>query len=296
MKRYLSLDIGGTKVKYALMQADGHILSKNSLDTAHQKEKFLANLDQVIAENKKAKLEGIAFCAPGQILGTTIHFGGSLPFLDGLDLSHRYRQLGLPITVINDGKASALAEHWLGALKGIENCASITLGTGVGSGIIVNDRLLAGAHAQSGELSFMRLNQQSPTGAVFCGQACSAVRMIKRINQIVGNDDLTDGLAAFAAIKAGQFEAKLIFNQYCQNIVQLIENLQTVVDLEKIALGGGISAQPLLVKTVKLMYKAERDAYPQMRDTLTEPEIVAAQLKNDANLVGALAYLLQSKV
>lgn len=71
-----------------------------------------------------------------------------------LNFAQRYKKLGIPVAVINDGKASVLAENWLGSLKDLNNCAAITLGTGVGGGIIVNGRLLNGVHFQAGEISF----------------------------------------------------------------------------------------------------------------------------------------------
>ena len=85
-------------------------------------------MDEVIEEYVKKGVKGIAFCAPGKIVKTMIHFGGSLPFLDGIDFAERYKKYNLPIAVINDGKASVLAENWLGSLKDMKNCAAITLG------------------------------------------------------------------------------------------------------------------------------------------------------------------------
>lgn len=155
MKNYLSIDIGGTNVKYAELDNAGQIIKKEKVNTIHDKEKFLAEIDQIVVKCVDKGVKGIAFCAPGKIAKTEIHFGGALPFLDGVDFAKRYKKYNLPIAVINDGKASVLAENWLGSLKDMKNCASITLGTGLGGGIIVNGKLLNGAHYQAGEVSFL---------------------------------------------------------------------------------------------------------------------------------------------
>lgn len=109
----------------------------------------------------------------------------------------------------NDAKAAALCEQWLGELKGVDTGAVMTLGTGVGG------KLLHGSSFQAGELSWMITNQEAGLKemAAYTGARCSAVRMVERVNQELGNEDLADGLAAFAAIKSGNEEAGKIFRQ-----------------------------------------------------------------------------------
>ncbi|KRO19489.1 transcriptional regulator sugar kinase [Lactobacillus delbrueckii subsp. jakobsenii ZN7a-9 = DSM 26046] len=89
----------------------------------------------------------------------------------------------------------------------------MTLGTGVGGGIVVGGKLLHGSSFQAGELSWMITNQEAGLKemAAHTGARCSAVRMVERVNQELGNEDLADGLAAFAAIKSGNEEASKIF-------------------------------------------------------------------------------------
>ena len=116
MKNYLSIDIGGTNVKYAELDNAGQIIKKEKVNTIHDKEKFLAEIDQIVDKCVDKGVKGIAFCAPGKIAKTEIHFGGALPFLDGVDFAKRYKKYNLPIAVINDGKASGIGEKWLGSL------------------------------------------------------------------------------------------------------------------------------------------------------------------------------------
>lgn len=292
MKNYLSIDIGGTNVKYAKLDNAGQIIEQGKVKTSHDKDKFLKSIDQIVAKYVKKGVKGIAFCAPGKIAKTTIHFGGALPFLDGIDFAERYKDTGLPVGVINDGKASVLAENWLGSLKDMQNCAAITLGTGVGGGIIVNGRLLNGAHFQAGELSFLQLNMTEPGFDGFAGGYASAVKMIKTVNKALGNEDLTDGLAAFKAINAEDPKATKIFTKFCQRVAAIIIDIQAVVDLDAIAIGGGISAQPIVVKKINEVYDQLLENNSLIKDTFTRPQILDAKFKNAANLYGALYNLL----
>lgn len=292
MTKYLSIDIGGTNVKYAELNEAGDVIAKDKVKTQQNLDDFLAEIDQIVEKFQADGLSGIAFCAPGKIEDTTIRFGGALPFLDGVDFAKRYEKLGLPIAVVNDGKASALAESWLGSLKGVKNGAAIVLGTGVGGGIIVNGQLLAGEHFQAGELSFGILNVDKTGYDAMAGSYGSAVQMVERVNQAIGNADATDGLAAFAAINAGQPEAVAIFKNYCKNVAYLILNVQSVVDLKRIAIGGGISAQDAVIDGIRGAIDEIREEIPIIKMTLTPPEIVRAQFMNTANIYGALYNLL----
>lgn len=290
-KNYLSIDIGGTNVKYAELNNAGNIIEQGKIKTSHDKEQFLKNIDRIVAKYVKKRIKGIAFCAPGKIAHTKIHFGGALPFLDGIDFAVRYKKYDIPVTVINDGKASVLAENWLGSLKDMRNCAAITLGTGVGGGIIVNGKLLNGAHFQAGELSFLQLNMKEPGFDGFAGGYASAVQMIKNVNEAIENDDETDGLAAFEAINNGNEKAKKIFDEYCKRIAAIIIDIQAVVDLDAIAIGGGISAQPIVIQGINQAYDQVLADNELIRKTFTRPKIVEAKFKNGANLYGALYNL-----
>ncbi len=294
MRNYLTVDIGGTEIKFAVLNSAGNIIKKSKIPTKQNKEQFLSDVDQIVKKHID-EVKGIAFCSPGKIENTKIRFGGSLPFLDGIDFAEIYgRRFHIPVAVINDGKASVLAENWLGSLKDETNCAAITLGTGVGGGIIINGHLLRGTHYQAGELSFMISNLSLPKdmqGAL--GVNGSAVKFVKAVNQKVNYQDENDGLHAFEVIKEGVPEAVAIFHDYCFKIAVLILNMQTVVDINKVAIGGGISAQPILINGINKAYdKLVNEYNPIIGSTLTKPSIVSAHFRNESNLYGSLYNLL----
>ncbi|GHV98342.1 transcriptional regulator [Lactobacillus nasalidis] len=297
MTQYLVFDIGGTNVKYALMDGEGKLLEKGKRASADNLEDFVAVL-YAIGDQYKGKFAGIAVCAPGKIdtEKKIIHFGGALPFLDGLNLEETLgARYGVPVGAENDGKAAALCEQWLGELKGVDTGAVLTLGTGVGGGIVAGGKLLHGSSFQAGELSWMITNQGAGLKKMdaYAGFACSAVGMVEKVNRQLGNEDVNDGLAAFEAIKSGNEEAVKIFRQYCLSVAVMILNLQAVINGEKVVIGGGISAQEILIEEIRRQFGEILNDNPMLRQQVTPPEIVAAKFRNDTNLYGALFALLQ---
>ena len=124
------------------------------------------------------------------------------------------------------------------------------------------------------------------------GAICSAVGMIRQVNEACGAEDLTDGLAAFAKINAGDAQATEIFDRYCSDLAKMVLNIQSVVDLSDYVFGGGISAQPALLPSIQRQYDQLVKSSPIIAKTLTKPRFALAKFGNDANLYGAVYNLL----
>lgn len=297
MTQYLAFDIGGTNLKYALMDQKGQILEKNRIKTNNEDlDHFMTSMYRV-ADHYQGQFNGIAVCAPGKIdtQEKIIHFGGALPFLDGLNLQKTLgEKYKVPIGAENDGKAAALAEEWLGELRDVNTGAAITLGTGVGGGILIDKHVLHGKDFQAGELSWMITDSAASIADLkaFTATRCSAVGMIKKINQALGNSDLTDGLSAFKAINQRDEKAYSIFQQYCFEIAIMILNVQTVINGEKIVIGGGISVQPIVIQEITAQFNRLLESNKMLGQQIIPPKIVAARFGNNANLYGALYALL----
>lgn len=291
---YLSIDIGGTNIKLALIDHSGQIQSKKQVRTPHDLDAFIAAIEGEI-DLVRDEIRGIAFCCPGKVNTETgkISFGGALPFLDGVSFVEVLQpKFQVPISVINDGKAAALSELWLGNLKGIENGLALVLGTGIGGGLILEGKLYQGKHFQAGELSFMMKQSDKPSFDDMYGKTGSAVGLIKMVNLELGTEDKHDGAVAFAAINQNDPSVYPIFEAYAREIAHMICNIQAILDLEKIVIGGGISAQPIVTEEIRKQYRAIRAGLPFVANTLTEVEIDSCRFLNDANLLGALYQLL----
>ncbi|GEP19655.1 ROK family protein [Pediococcus argentinicus] len=296
-KDYLSIDIGGTFTKYALIDHSGNLKVKSKFATPNSDvQEFLKAIYQVIDDNIDS-IRGIAFSIPGRIDkdDQTIYFGGALPMLHGLSLGRIIQsKYNLPVSMENDGKCAALAELWLGNLQGVENGAALVLGTAVGGGIILKGKLWSGTHFQGGELSFMltQVDNRSDAENNIMLNAGSAVKMVNTIGDKLELSDPTDGLRVFKAIENDDPIARPIFEEYCRRIAYIITNTQAVLDLTNYVIGGGISNESILVPEINHQIQIIRDENPLLRDTLQKPTVETAKFKNDANLFGALYSLL----
>lgn len=293
-KDYLSIDIGGTNIKLALIDHSGQIQSKKQVRTPHEYGEFIATLENEI-ELVRDGIRGIAFCCPGKVDTDTgmISFGGALPFLDGISFIEEFQpKFDVPVAVINDGKAAALSELWLGNLNGIENGLALVLGTGIGGGLILDGKLYQGKYFQAGELSFMMKQSDKPSFDDMYGKTGSAVGLVKKVNLELGTEDTKDGAAAFEAINQNDPSVYPIFEDFAREIAYMICNVQAILDLEKIVIGGGISAQPIVIEEIRKQYRVIRAELPFLANTLTEVEIDSCRFLNDANLLGALYQLL----
>lgn len=239
--KYLAIDIGGTNLKYGLLDRSGQLLEHDKEATPSSNLDDFWQAVRAIIAKYQGQIRGVAFSAPGKIdLKTcTVHFGGALPFLDGLNVASRVHEdfPDLAVAIENDGKAA----------------------------------------------------RDQPT---MNGVVCSAVGMICQVNEACGAEDLTDGLAAFAKINAGDAQASEIFDRYCSDLAKMVLNIQSVVDLSDYVFGGGISAQPALLPGIQRQYDQLVKSSPVIEKTLTKPRFALAKFGNDANLYGAVYNLL----
>ncbi|MFC6165029.1 ROK family protein [Lactiplantibacillus dongliensis] len=297
IKNYLAIDIGGTFLKYALIRADGQIIIKGSHPTAkHGQEPFVAQVVDLIQRHQD-QISGVGFSLPGVVdaqAGKVIS-SAVLPFLEGSNFVNLIQAFfpRLAITIENDGDAAALAERWLGNLAGIDNGAILVLGSGVGAAVFINGRLFQGSHFVAGEPSFMFIDRTEGITPASTAANLSAVGMVNQIGEKLNLIDPTDGYAVFRAISERQEVAIKIFRQFCQEVAVVIFNMQSILDLERIIIGGGISAQPLVAQQIRHEFVQLKQVTPLAARTIVTPEIMNARLQNGANLIGAVYRLSQ---
>lgn len=290
--KYLSIDIGGSSIKYGLLDHAGQLIEKNKVVTPQSLAPFIHTIINIVSQYAD-RIKGVAICAPGKIdpRDGRIYYGGALTFLDKLSLPEKLHQHfgnDLIVTVENDGKCAALSELWLGNLNGIENGVAVVLGTGVGGGLILNGHLYRGTHFQAGEFSFIpSYGKKNNIVKNNYGIDGSAVKMVEKIAKYY---DLApdDGIRAFKKIKKGKKYANKVFNHYCYQIAELIFAVQSIIDVQRYVIGGGISVQPIVAKRIRYYFKK----MVKKQATISHPQIVTAHFHNDANLYGALYNLL----
>lgn len=310
----LGVDIGGTTVKIGIIQEAGDIFEKWEIPT-----KINELADQIPTdiwesiENKltehQIKLEqliGMGVGAPGFIISETgtVAEAVNLGWID-FPLGNTLHQLsGLPVFVGNDANVAALGENWLGSGKDTENLIAITLGTGVGGGIIANGKIISGANGTAGEIGHMTIIPDGypcncgrrgclETIASATGISRIAEEKIKQYSESIlvikfhKNNKLTSK-DVFDAFEMGDTCATEVV-EYITDVLGLaISNLAIVINPEKIVIGGGVSkAGDLILNPIKRAYR--KYVLPR---TFEGSSFAIASLGNDAGIIGG-AYLVK---
>ena len=286
MKQYFGIDIGGTAVKLGIVDETGTVLAKaeESVSFDGYRTPILTTVLKaaqafLAAQNTPAEsLAGIGVSATGQIdsrKGIVAGTCGSLPNYIGAPIKAELEKaFGLPVTVANDA-----------------NC--MTLGTGVGGGILTGGRLLEGARGLGGELGHYRTHAldgvDCTCGAKGCWERYAATTALVRAAQ-EENPAWRDGRAIFAAAEAGDKTVLALLDAWTDEIAQGLAGMVHIFNPQLILIGGGVSAQQkLLIDPIAAKVKAA--VMPAFAEGL---EIRAAQLHNDAGMVGAVYYFRQT--
>ena len=297
--KVMVFDVGGTEIKYSVMDEQMNRFDAGSVPTPQDtQEHFLDTIYALYAPHKD-EVDGIAMALPGFVDANTgyVSNGGALLYNTGTQVGQLVRErCGCRVTLENDGKAAAIAELRAGALQGCCNAAVFIIGTGVGGGIIANGQLVRGVHFTAGEYSFVNTNAEAwdaPDQNMAC--QCSTSNLLKwyRARKALPEDAPLDGRSFFAAANAGEPEALEVLRRFCHAVAVQIYNLTVLLDVEKVAIGGGISKQPILVETLNEVYeeyilRGHPFSEAQAR-CLPRPEIVPCRFLSEANQIGAFA-------
>ena len=306
MKQYFGIDIGGTAVKLGIVDETGKVLCKGEqsvnfdgyqtpvLDTVRKAAKEFLTAQVIPVEN----LSGIGVSATGQIdsrKGIVAGTCGNFPNYIGSPIKAALEQdFGLPVTVANDANCMTLGEVWVGGAQGYTDVIGVTLGTGVGGGILTGGRLLEGARGLGGELGHYRTHALDGVlctcGASGCWERYAATTALVRVAQ-PRDHKWRDGRAIFESAHAGDPIILALLEDWTDEIAQGLAGLVHIFNPQLILIGGGVSAQQeLLIEPIARKVRAS--IMPAFAEGL---EIRAAQLHNDAGMVGAVYYFRQSR-
>lgn len=292
MKRYLVIDIGGINIKYGVIE-DETLIAKDEVPTPHTDiEDFFTQLVK-IKESLNVQVDGVAISAPGLIDSNTgfMFTAGALGYIANYPMGEKLSELfGLPVTIENDGKCAALAEVWMGSLKGIKHGLVLLIGTGIGGGVVINGQLHRGANFAAGELSSLltSLTPNADFWARINGVNSLLIPYAKSkdldVKQVNGRDFFKD-------IDAKDETAWTILREFCASFAKGIFSVQTVIDAEVVAIGGGISAQDVVVETINSELEKFMSEVPMI--PIQKPKVVRCSFANDSNLFGALYHHLE---
>lgn len=295
--KYLAIDVGGTFTKYALMDEECKFYEKDKVPTEKNSLGEFVDMMAAIYEKFAGQVGGIAICAPGAIDSETgfMYNGGSLFCIKNINIVELLEnRCGVPVTVENDAKCAALAEVWKGSLADCKNSMAVIIGTAVGGAVIVDRKVVKGKHFMAGEFSYLftdesRWKERSQLLAE-SGGVPALIRLVERRKQMP--EGSLDGEKVFSMVNQGDGETIEMLRQYCRHLAIQISNYQFVVDPERIAIGGGISAQPVLLEMIREALRELNEVFPY---SMPIPEVVNCQFYNDSNLIGALYVHLKSR-
>lgn len=292
----LVVDIGGTFIKYAFMTEDMSILNRGKVKTPESgREELIETLGNIY--DQMPEVEGIAISMPG-IIDTENGYcsmGGALRYNDDFYLRHSlYQRCPVKIVMENDAKCAAMAEATVGSLKDVEDGFVLIFGTMIGGGFIKNHRLHRGKHFSAGEVSYINTTQDGmPTFSNVWGNRCGTVNLCQMYAEKKKLDsEIVDGIMVFEAVNHQEPEALECLQKFTKEIAVQLFNIQTILDPERFAIGGGISAQPVFIEYIRNNLK---ELYAECPYHVPHAEVVSCKFQNDANLVGALQCFLASK-
>ena len=306
------VDVGGSSVKIGLFEADGTLLEKFEIPTRTENEGEGVIGD--IADALKSRLAdrgdtpesliGIGVGVPGPILpggivNRCVNIGWGIK-----NVSQELSELmgGVRVEVVNDANAAALGESWKGSGQGYHSLVMVTLGTGIGGGIVVDDRVIGGAHGSGGEIGHLKVRNDE-TELCNCGKsgcleqyasATGIVRMAKRYLAVHGAKGLlADGdFSAKDVINAAKQEdpaAMEIFDEVCRFLGEGLALVSAVADPEVIVIGGGVSAAgDFLLERIRSYY------VPAVFHAARDTRFLLATLGNDGGIYGAAKMVLAS--
>lgn len=310
MKKYcFGIDVGGTTVKCGLFNVEGEVLDKWEIPSRTEDggKNILPDVaDTILAKIAekgldKEEVAGVGIGVPGPVddngviaVAVNLHWGR-------MDIVKEMEALtGLKTKAGNDANVAALGELWKGGGMGYHNLVMLTLGTGVGGGIIINDKILCGVHGAAGELGHVHVDD-AITDSCNCGccgcleQVASATGIVRLAKEELAateepsvlRDREISAKTVFDAVKTGDTVAIRIAERFGTYLGQAMAVFANVLDPEAFVIGGGVSkAGEILLDFVKKNY------YPYVFSTGKNVAFKLATLGNDAGIYGAAKMVL----
>ncbi len=305
---YIGIDLGGTNIAAGLVSEQGKILAKGSVPTMSERPateivKDMANLAKKLVTDNGMSLSdvrGVGIGCPGSIdfKNGVVVYANNLK-MEHFPLAEEFsKYLDLPVTIDNDANCAAMGEYVVSG-NGVDNFILVTLGTGVGSGIIVDGVMLRGFNGAGGEAGHTTLihdGEPCSCGRKGCWESYASVTALIRqtkdameknpeslMNKLAEEEGRVSGRTAFDAAKAGDEVAKEVVRKYAIYVAEGIINIENIFQPEMICVGGGISREGeyLLDPVREFVKKYGYNKY------MKKTEIITAKLFNDAGIIGA---------
>lgn len=311
MKKYcFGIDVGGTSVKCGLFTTDGEVVDKWEIKTRTENNgaqilpDIAASIREKIAEKGIAdEVEGIGMGIPGPVDDKgVLHCAVNLHWMGDIRLEEEFSKMtGYPVRAGNDANVAALGELWKGAGAGYESLIMVTLGTGVGGGIVINGKVVAGSNGAGGEIGHAHvadeITDKCNCGCSGCLEQVASATGIARLarEELAATDEPSilrqypsvSAKSVFDGVKQNDAVSIRIAKRFGEYLGKGLSVFSVVCDPQAIVIGGGVSkAGPILLDYVAEPYR--RYAFHACKNV----DFVLATLGNDAGIYGAAKLVL----
>ena len=313
MKYYIGIDLGGTNIVAGVVDENYQILTKASVKTnlPRPEQEIAADMAAVARQAAEEaglsldQIEWVGVGTPGIANSATgiIEYSNNLGFCNTPMVQYLEEALGRPAFIENDANAAAYGEYVAGAAKGAKHAVCITLGTGVGGGIIIDGKIYCGSNFGGAEIGHTVIDVNGPMCS--CGRkgcfevfssATGLIRMTKEAlaahpESAMKDEERITGRTAFHYMRAGDETAKQVVDDYIRYLAAGVTNTINIFQPDILCIGGGVcnEGDPLLLPMKEIVKK---EVYT--RNSPKNTEIVIAKLGNDAGIIGA-AFLGNAK-
>lgn len=310
MKYIFGIDVGGTTIKFGLFDSEGKLLEKWEIvtNTDNKGESIISDIGDSVNDKIKEKaidksdILGIGIDVPGPVVkSTTVLECVNL----GWGLKHVSKELGdlldIEVKVGNDADVAALGEMWQGGGKGFDSIFMVTLGTGVGGGVVVDGKIVTGSHGTAGEIGHVTVNTEESL-VCNCGkpgcleQYASATGITRLGNELLEKSNEPSSLrdydelsskAIFDEAKTGDKLALELADEFGRVLGLALSFVASLIDPEIFVIGGGVSkAGDIIIDLTKEHYK--NNVMKSIKDT----EFKMAELGNDAGIYGCAKMVI----
>lgn len=300
--KIIGIDIGGTAIKLALLNMAGVLIEKWSISTnisdngSHIPYEIVNSIKGKFSQAGESleNLMGIGIGVPGPVDDVHVKRAVNLGW-SNFPLKNIIEQaLHVPVVLLNDANAAALGEFWKGTDVPLNDIVFITIGTGVGGGIIVNGQIINGHHSSGGEIGHIPVvsteKRVCGCGNVNCLECYgSANGMVKTFNQLANRTIVSNAKEIFELLETGDQFAQETLKITINYLAKAISGIVNTLDPEEIVIGGGVSeADQLFI--VPLREALEKSVFPQIRESI---QIRKASLGNDAGIYGAAYQVIE---
>ena len=276
----IGIDIGGNHTGIGIVDDDGSILEKEIMDYKNDEidgKRIFQKINSFLSEHKKYNIQSIGIGLPGIATNTHIDYTCHLP-LGNIEIRD-YIKTKLPIYVTNDANAATIAEYQVADGKFYSNYALVTIGTGIGSGLILNSELYSGTSGAAGEIGHMVIEKdglECECGRRGCFEQYASVTALKRLAGLDSTKEI------FYLAERNEVIQRVLDN-YLENLSEGLANFINLYDIEMLVIGGSLSEYGYKYIT-KLKSKMLGKIYNKYTYDLN---IKTATLGNDAGIIGA---------